>query len=281
MKSTGSSSGATVWVVALVAAMVLVGLFRFLVLGGVALLGLALLGLLVWLGAGFLMNQNRAARQIPRPDDDDEQPVPARWPGQTSAEEAMGEAVEEARAAGASNMRTAWISWHLRSLPPPEQSRDPCLLTGTLSVVPQADWDADRLRTHGRALWSLRTGARRHGLLDQLDARLDRVVAMISDLTDSEFDTGLGQVNDQYLYHPDRQVRAAYLEGGALGVELIMDAVTAARAQAREDAATRAAAESLARQRNAALRALRETHRPTAERDARTVWDEQARKLEE
>ncbi|MFE7630857.1 hypothetical protein [Kocuria sp. NPDC057446] len=277
MNNTGSSSGATVWVVALVAAVVLVGLFRFLVLGGVALLGLALLGLLIWLSAGFISSQNRAARQIPLPDDDAEQPPPARWPGQTSAEEA----VEEARAAGASNMRTAWISWHLRSLPPPEQSRDPRLLTGTLSVVPQADWDVDRLRTHGRALWSLRTGARRHGLLDELDARLDRVVAMISDLTDTEFDTGLGQVNDQYLYHPDRQVRTAYLEGGALGVELIMDAVTAARARAREDAATRAAAESLARQRNAALRALRETHHPTAGRDARTAWEEQARKLEE
>ena len=103
---------------------------------------------------------------------------------------------------------------------------------------------------------TLRRGARRHDLLDQLDARLDRVVAMISDLTDAEFDTALGQVNDQYLYHPDRQVRTAYLEGGALGVDLIMDAVTAARAQAREDAATRAAAEALAQQRTAALRAL-------------------------
>jgi hypothetical protein len=276
MNNTGSSSGATVWVVALVAAVVLVGLLRFLILGGAALLGLALLGLFVWLGAGLLTSRNRTARRIPLPDDDDEQ-TPARWPGQASAEEA----VEEARAAGISNMRTAWISWHLRSLPPPEESRDPRLLTGTLSVVPQADWDVDRLRTHGRALWSLRTAARRQGLLDQLDARLDRVVAMISDLTDTEFDTDLGQVNDQYLYHPDRQVRTAYLEGGALGVELVMDAVTAARAQAREDAATRAAAESLARQRNAALRALRETHHPTAGRDAHTAWDEQARKLEE
>lgn len=277
MKNTGSSSGATVWVVALVAAVVFFGLFRFLVLGGVALLGLALLGLLIWLSAGVITSRTRAAERDASADDDVEQSLPTPRAGQTSPEEA----VEEARAAGASNMRTAWISWHLRSLPPPEDSRDPRLLTGTLSVVPQADWDVDRLRTHGRALWSLRRSARRHDLLDQLDARLDRVVAMISDLTDTEFDTGLGQVNDQYLYSPDRQVRTAYLEGGALGVDLIMDAVTAARAQAQEDAATRAAAESLARQRNAALRALRETHRPTADRDARTAWDEQARKLEE
>ncbi|GAA1764190.1 hypothetical protein [Kocuria aegyptia] len=272
MRNT-ESSGAVVWL-AVIGAVVFVGLFRFLILGGVTLLGLALLGLLVWLSAGFITSQTRATRQTAPPDDDDaEQPLPARRFGQTSA--------EEARAAGASNMRTAWISWHLRSLPPPEDSRDPRLLTGTLSVVPQADWDVDRLRTHGRALWSLRRAARRHDLLDQLDARLDRVVAMISDLTDDEFDTGLGQVNDQYLYHPDRQVRTAYLEGGALGVELIMDAVTAARAQAREDAATKAAAEALARQRTAALRALRETYHPAEGRDARTAWDEQAGKLEE
>lgn len=273
MNNTGSSSGAAVWVVALIAVVVAVGLFRFVLLGGVALLGLVLLGLLIWLSAGVITSRTRAAGQDAREDDDAGPPLAGPQTGRTS--------VEEARAAGASNMRTAWISWHLRSLPPPEDSRDPRLLTGTLSVVPQADWDVDRLRTHGRALWSLRRGARRHDLLDQLDARLDRVVAMISDLTDAEFDTALGQVNDQYLYHPDRQVRTAYLEGGALGVDLIMDAVTAARAQAREDAATRAAAKALAQQRTAALRALRETHHPTAGRDARTAWDEQARKLEE
>ncbi|MEX5236082.1 hypothetical protein [Kocuria arenosa] len=273
MKNTGSSSGATVWVV-LIAAVVFVGLFRFVILGGVALLGLALLGLLVWLSAGFITTQTRTARQTALPNEDDvEPPLTARRSGQTT--------VEESRAAGASNMRTAWISWHLRSLPPPEDSRDPRLLTGTLSVVPQADWDVDRLRTHGRALWSLRGSARRHDLLDQLDARLDRTVAMISDLTDAEFDTALGQVNDQYLYHADRQVRTAYLEGGALGVDLIMDAVTASRTQAREDAATKAAAEALAQQRTAALRALRETYRPTEGRDAHTAWDEQAKKLEE
>ncbi|WP_298585267.1 hypothetical protein [uncultured Kocuria sp.] len=271
MKNTGSSSGATVWVV-LIAVVVAVVLFRFLILGGVALLGLALLGLLVWLSAAVITSRTRAIGES-APTDDDEQPPAARWAGQPSA--------EEARAAGASNMRTAWISWHLRSLPPPEDSRDPRLLTGTLSVVPQADWDVDRLRQHGRALWSLRSHARRHELLDQLDARLDRVVAMLSDATDDEFDTSLGQVNDQYLYHPDRQVRTAYLEGGALGVDLIMDAVTAARAQAREDAATRAAAEALAQQRTAALRALRETHHPTEGRDAHAAWDEEARKLEE
>ncbi|MEX5296062.1 hypothetical protein QYM41_12365 [Kocuria sp. CPCC 205268] len=272
MKHTGSSSGATVWV-ALIAALVVVGLFRFLVLGGAALIGLALGGLLIWLGAGAVTHRTRAARQPAPADDDAGEPPAASWTGPAS--------VEEARAAGASNMRTAWISWHLRSLPPPQDSRDPRLLTGTLAVVPQADWDADRLRTHGRALWSLRGGARRHGLLDELDARLDRVVAMISDATADDFDTSLGQVNDQYLYHPDRAVRTAYLEGGALGVDLIMDAVTTARAQAREDAATRAAAEALARRRTAALRALRETHRPTASQDAHTAWEEQARRLEE
>ena len=61
MKNTGNSSGATVWVV-LIAAVVFLGLFRFVILGGVALLGLALLGLLVWLSAGFITSQTRTAR---------------------------------------------------------------------------------------------------------------------------------------------------------------------------------------------------------------------------
>lgn len=273
MKNTGSSDGTVIWV-AVIAVLVLAGLFRFLLLGGVVLLGLALAGLLVWLSAGLLRSRARATALENAADGDP--PLDAR-----SCEPWSAESAEEAREAGASNMRTAWISWHLRSLPQQEESPDPRLLTGTLAVVPQADWDVARLRQHGRALWSLRAGARRHGLLEQVDERLDRVVATISDLTDDEFDTGLGQVNDRYLYHPDRQVRAAYLEGGAVGVEAIMDAVTAARARAREDAATKAAAESLARRRNAALRALRETHRPTEGRDAHTAWDEQAKKIEE
>ncbi|MUN63369.1 hypothetical protein GMA12_09495 [Kocuria sediminis] len=273
MKNTQGSSSATVWLV-LLAVIVFLGLFRFLILGGVVVIALALLGLLVWLSAGFIRSQLRAAQEIGVPDPAaDPPPVVNRRTGQRT--------VEDARATGASNMRTAWISWHLRSLPPQDGNRDPRLLAGTLAVVPQADWDADRLRQHGRALWSLRTSARVHHLLEQVDACLDRTVAMISDRTDDEFDTSLGQVNDQYLYHPDRQVRTAYLEGGALGVEAIMDAVTAARAQAREDAATRAAAESLAQQRNAALRALRETYSPTENRDAHAAWDEQARKIEE
>lgn len=43
------------------------------------------------------------------------------------------------------------------------------------------------------AVWML-VGARRHDRLQEADARLDRVAAMLSDLTDDEFDTGLGQV---------------------------------------------------------------------------------------
>ncbi|MEX5302627.1 hypothetical protein [Kocuria sabuli] len=270
MKNTESSSSAVVWLV-LLAVVVLLFLPRLVVLGGPALLSLVPLGLFVWLCAGFIRRQSRADASPDGPDG--EQPAVVRAPGHPDA--------QDARVAGASNMRTAWISWHLRSLPEQEDARDPRFLTGTLAVVPQADWDVARLRQHGRALWSLRTGARRHDLLDELDARLDRTVAMISDLTDDEFDTSLGQVNDQYLYHPDRGIRTAYLEGGALGVEAIMDAVTAARAQAREDAATKAAADSLAQQRNAALRALRETHKPTEGRDAHAAWEEQAREIEE
>jgi hypothetical protein len=258
----------------LIAVLILLVLFRFLFVGGLVVLGLGLLGLLVWVNVDATRSRLDAGQE----------PVPGDGPGAellAGGRRAGPRAVQQARATGASNMRTAWISWHLRSLPQQEDNRDPRLLTGTLAVAPQADWDVDRLRLHGRSLWALRTSARIHGLLEPVDARLDRVVAMISDLTDDEFDTGLGQVNDQYLYHPDRQVRTAYLEGGAMGVEAIMDAVTAARAQAREDAATKAAAESLAQQRNAALRALRETYRPTHDRDAHAAWDAQAGRLEE
>lgn len=270
MKNTESSSGAVVGLV-LLAVVVLLLLPRLLVLGGPALLALLPLGLFVWLGVGFVRRRSRATAFPDGPGG--EQPAVDRRTGHPDA--------QDARAAGASNMRTAWISWHLRSLPEQEDAQDPRFLTGTLAVVPQADWDVARLRQHGRALWSLRTGARRHDLLDELDARLDRTVAMISDLTDDEFDTSLGQVDDQYLYHSDRGIRTAYLEGGALGVEAIMDAVTAARAQAREDAATKAAADALAHRRNAALRALRETHKPTEGRDAHAAWEEQARGIEE
>lgn len=273
MKNTENNNG-TIGLLILAAVVIFIALFRFMVVGGMVVVGLALLGLLAWLSIGFLAGGTRAVRQAALLDGPDGE-LPA-----VSGRTGPG-AVEQARRTGASNMRTAWISWHLRSLPEQEDNRDPRLLTGTLAVVPQAGWDVDRLRQHGRALWSLRTSARLHHLLEQVDACLDRVVAMISDLTDDEFDTSLGQVNDQYLYHPDREIRTAYLEGGAAGVEAIMDAVTAARAQAREDAATKAAARSLAQQRNAALKALRETYRPTEPRDAHAAWDEQAKKIEE
>ena len=63
MNNTGSSSGATVWVVALVAVVVAFGLFRFVLLGGVALLGVVLVGLLIWLSAGGITSRTRAAGQ--------------------------------------------------------------------------------------------------------------------------------------------------------------------------------------------------------------------------
>ncbi|MFI7484133.1 hypothetical protein ACH9EU_17175 [Kocuria sp. M1R5S2] len=273
MKSNERNNVA-VGVLVLAAAVVFIALFRFLVVGGLVVVGLAVVALVVWLNIDATRSQDR--------------PGPEAALGDTAGADLLADgrragprAVEHARRTGVSNMRTAWISWHLKSLPEQEDNRDPRLLTGTLAVAPQPDWDVDRLRLHGRALWSLRTSARVHGLLEPVDARLDRVVATISDLTDDEFDTSLGQVNDQFLFHPDRQVRTAYLEGGAMGVEAIMEAVTAARAQAREDAATKAAAQSLARQRNAALHALRETYRPTRDRDAHAAWDEQVKRIEE
>jgi hypothetical protein len=189
-------------------------------------------------------------------------------------------ALNEARKAGRHSMRAAWLEAQIRPGAAPRTGTGAASVDELLAVVPKADWDLAQLRRHGRAVWSRRGGTPGHHLRPEVEARLDRVAAMISDLTDEEFDTALGQNDDQYLYHPDRQVRAAYLEGGAQAVETVMDTVTAARAQAREDAAAKAAADSLAHQRNAALKALRETRQSTEIRDAHAAWEAQARRLD-
>ncbi|MGQ1798839.1 hypothetical protein ACT4S5_17130 [Kocuria oceani] len=189
--------------------------------------------------------------------------------------------LEGARRAGRDDMRTAWLEWQIRPGTTAEQSGGAASVAERLAVIPKAGWNLTQLRMHGRAVWARRGGTAGRSSGADVEARLDRVAAMISDLTDEEFDTRRGQTNEQYLYHPDCEVRAAYLEGGAQGVETIMDTITAARAQAREDAATRASAESLAQQRNAALRALRETRQATGNRDAHAAWDEEARRAAE
>ncbi|MEX5260718.1 hypothetical protein [Kocuria sp. CPCC 205263] len=186
---------------------------------------------------------------------------------------------EQARLAAAEDMRTAWIRWQLGVLPPQQRHGDASFIAVRLAEVPHADWDATQLRRHGQALWSVRDAAARTPLHGEVEARLDRVAAMLSELIDEEFDTHRGQTDDRYLYHPDREVRAAYLAGGSQGVEAIMGTITAVRAQVREDAAARAAADSLARERNAALRALRETRRPARPRDAHAAWEAQAEQI--
>ena len=186
---------------------------------------------------------------------------------------------DRARKAGEADMRTAWLEWQLGTAPAQRENTDSSSVAERLAVIPKAAWNVAQLRTHGRAVWALRgvsEGTRSHR---DVESRLDRVAAMISDLTDEEFDSARGQKNDQYLYHQDREVRAAYLEGGAKGVEAILETISAARAQAREEAAARAAAESLAQQRNAALRAMRETQQSTETRDAHAAWDAQAREV--
>lgn len=190
-------------------------------------------------------------------------------------------ALSEARQAGRHSMRAAWLEGRIRPGAALRDSTGASSVAELLAVAPKADWDLAQLRKHGRAVWARRGVSPGHQLRPDVEARLDRVAAMISDLTDEEFDTHHGQADDQYLYHPDREVRAAYLEGGAQAVETIMDTVTAARVQAREDAAAKAAADSLAQQRNAALKALRETRQATETRDAHTAWEAQARQLDE
>ncbi len=186
---------------------------------------------------------------------------------------------DEARRAGAEDMRAAWMHWQLGILPPQQRSADAAFVAARLAEVPRADWDVARLRLHGRSLWSVRDAAGRTPLHQEVEVRLDRVAALLSDLTDEEFDTHLGQADDRWLCHADPDVRAAYLAGGCAAVESIMDSISAARARTRADSAARAAADTLARERNAALRALRETHRPTRTRDAHAAWEEQARRI--
>ncbi|GGG58149.1 hypothetical protein GCM10011374_21190 [Kocuria dechangensis] len=203
---------------------------------------------------------------------------------EASAEQARRARVatlEKARHAGESDMRAAWLEWQLGSPPAQQAPRLLAAVSERLAVLPKASWNVAQLRMHGRAVWGLRNTSDPSPLQREVEARLDRVAAMISDLGDGEFDTGRGQTDDQYLYHPDREIRAAYLEGGAKGIETIMGTITAARTQAREDAAAKAAADALARQRNAALKALRETQQPTETRDAHTAWEAEAQQIDE
>lgn len=233
-----------------------------------ALLVLALVAGLMWVLVGALQSRIGTAGKPTAP----EQAVAPPQPDQ--------ELVEQARRAGEEDMRTAWLRWQLRPVPARAEHSDSSPITGTLAVAPKADWDVDRLRQHGRDVWAIRLDARLQGRHREVEARLDRVAAMVCDLVDEEFDTGLGQTSEQYLYHPQREVRVAYLAGGGRGVEAIMDTVAAARAQTRQDAATRAAAESLVQQRNAALKALRETRPPGGTRDAHAAWEAEAGQID-
>ncbi|MFE7629939.1 hypothetical protein [Kocuria sp. NPDC057446] len=202
----------------------------------------------------------------------------ARHPGRSSGR-SVTRTAEQARRCAVEDMRTAWIQWQLRTLPPQQRHGDASFIAARLAEVPHADWDATRLRRHGQSLWCVRDASARTPLHGEVEARLDRVAAMISELTDEEFDTHRGQTDEQFLYHPDREVRAAYLAGGSQAVETIMGTITAVRAQIREDALARAAADALARERNAALRALRETRRPAGLRDAHAAWEAQAEQI--
>ncbi len=217
-------------------------------------------------------------RSVPRPPRGSTRRSAARTPGRTSPGSAARTA-ELARRSAAEDMRTAWIRWHLGTLPPQQRHADATFVAARLAEIPHADWEPARLRRHGQALWSVRDAAARTPLHQEVEDRLDRVAAMLSELTDEEFDTRCGQADEQYLYHPDREVRAAYLAGGSQAVETIMGTITAVRARVREDAAARAAADALARERNAALRALRETRRPAGMRDAHAAWEAQAEQI--
>lgn len=196
-----------------------------------------------------------------------------------AARQTAERAVARARRAGAEDMRTAWLRAQFGVLPPQHRTGDEAFITAGLAATPWLDGDVTRLRRHGQALWALRDVAARTALGPEVEARLDLVAALVFDATDEEFDTGLGQTGGQYLYHPDSTIRSAYLAGGSQGVEAIMAGISEARARVRRDAATRAAADALTRQRNAALGAMRETRRTPGSGDAHTAWEEQAKRI--
>lgn len=187
--------------------------------------------------------------------------------------------VQNARQEGEEDMRAAWIQWHLGSLPAQKEERNPALIDERLRVVPKRTWNVTQLQIHGQAVWSLRDNARRNLRLAEVDARLDQVAARLFDLTDKKFDTRLGHRNGLYVNHPERSVRSAYYEGGSKGVEVIMETVTAVRAEFFEEATTSAASKTMIQQRNAALQALREIRQPPEGRDAHAAWEAEAKKI--
>lgn len=184
-----------------------------------------------------------------------------------------------ARRAGAEDMRTAWLQWHLRPRNTQKAIGELSSLSRTLGVVPTADWTVDQFREHGADVWAVRPLAVAPTWRQKVDARLDWMAAMVSDLADRPFDAARGQTSEQFLFHEDREVRDAYLQGGTEAAERIMDTITAARDRVRQDAATKGSAAFLAQQRNAAFDELRNTYRPTRTRDAHAAWDAAAEDL--
>ena len=182
-------------------------------------------------------------------------------------------AVAAARRAGVEDMRTAWLQWHLRPKNTQKAISELSSLHKTLSVVPRAEWSVDQFRAHGADVWAVRPLAVAPGWRQKVDARLDWMAAMVSDLADSPFDAARGQTSEQYLFHEDREVREAYLAAA------VVAAAAAPLNRVRQDAATKGSAASLAQQRNAAFDQLRNTYRPTKTRDAHAAWDAAAEDL--
>lgn len=196
--------------------------------------------------------------------------------GHSPPRRAEGNSLACALRAGEEDMRMAWLQWHLRPGSTQRTILDLSSVSSTLAVVPRTDWSIEQFRQHGAEVWAIRPLAVAPNWRHKADARLDWMAAMVSDLTDSPFDTARGQTSEQYLFHQDQELRDAYLAGGSRATENIMATITAARARAREDAATEGTAAYLAQQRNAAFERLRNAHRPTRTRDAHAAWEAEA-----
>lgn len=224
-----------------------------------------------------------------------------------------------AREAGRNAMIAAWWLWAFHYRPPqavihtkdstvspdvtPNRHRTPSsipevmvasYLTRVLNTVPGPGWVEERIAGHARQLWSCMDVAKEAApsAVPRIGERLDRCAAMISDLRTDTFDTAQGNTRPDLLTSTDPGVAAAYVDGGAEGVEHIMEAIITTRITLQEEARAAAAQEALTAQRaaemariatarNAHLKALRETSQRTANLDAHTDFERQFKQLED
>lgn len=198
-----------------------------------------------------------------------------------AAERDAATALGTAEARGMTDMFHAWIVWAFEAPTASDDNTDPLVVRARLDSPADPRWDTRELVAHGRMLWAMRSSAHRQGEGERLDAQAAQIAAWLTDRRPEDFSAENGYTSPKWKYHEDPNVRAAYLKGGGLGVDMILDAITAERQRERARRAADEAAASLAAERTAAIRAMRETHQATDSRDAKAEWERQAKELEQ